>query len=135
MHLLPYILQTNRKAYLAIIGSGPSASIEVWKQKHGEGNRVYCTGKYLKGEDLARAYASADIFVLPSSFETLGNVILEAMASQVAVVACNAGGVTHMVRNRQNGLLFEPEDGLGMASLINEVRNKNISSFYNLILS
>lgn len=51
----------------------------------------------MKGEDLSKAYASGDVFVMPSESETLGFVVLEAMASQVPVVAVAAGGLTDII--------------------------------------
>lgn len=51
----------------------------------------------LKGADLAAAYASADIFMMPSETETLGFVALEAMASGLPVVAVAAGGLTDII--------------------------------------
>ncbi len=51
----------------------------------------------LRGEDLSAAYASADIFMMPSETETLGFVALEAMASGLAVVAVAAGGLTDII--------------------------------------
>jgi sulfoquinovosyltransferase len=51
----------------------------------------------LKGEELASAYASADIFMMPSETETLGFVALEAMASGIPVVCVAAGGLVDIV--------------------------------------
>lgn len=51
----------------------------------------------MKGEDLSKAYASGDVFVMPSESETLGFVVLEAMASRVPVVAVAAGGLTDII--------------------------------------
>lgn len=51
----------------------------------------------LKGADLSAAYASADIFMMPSETETLGFVALEAMASRLPVVAVAAGGLTDII--------------------------------------
>lgn len=51
----------------------------------------------LRGEELSAAYASADIFVMPSETETLGFVALEAMASGLPVVAVAAGGLVDIV--------------------------------------
>jgi glycosyltransferase involved in cell wall biosynthesis len=74
---------------------------------------------YLGGEELAGAYASADAFLFPSSTETLGLVLLEAMAAGSPVVAARRGGIPDIVTDGVNGCLYEP-DGIndGAASLI-----------------
>lgn len=51
----------------------------------------------LSGDDLSSAYASADIFMMPSESETLGFVALEAMASGLAVVSVAAGGLIDII--------------------------------------
>lgn len=51
----------------------------------------------LGGEELSAAYASADIFMMPSESETLGFVALEAMASGLAVVSVAAGGLVDII--------------------------------------
>lgn len=51
----------------------------------------------LKGAELSAAYASADVFMMPSETETLGFVALEAMASGLPVVAVAAGGLTDII--------------------------------------
>ena len=51
----------------------------------------------MQGEELLQAYASADIFMMPSESETLGFVVLEAMASGLPVVAVAAGGLTDIL--------------------------------------
>ena len=65
---------------------------------------------YLEGQDLSRAYSSADVFVFPSKVETLGNVVLEAMASGLPVVGVAQGGTLENVRHGVNGVLCEPGD-------------------------
>lgn len=63
-----------------------------------------------RGEDLARHYASADLFVFPSLTETFGNVTLEAMASGLAVIAFDAAAAADLIVNHSNGWLVEPND-------------------------
>lgn len=58
---------------------------------------------FLKGEDLAKAYASSDIFFFPSDTETFGNVTLEAMASGLPAVVANATGSKSLVAHGENG--------------------------------
>jgi glycosyltransferase involved in cell wall biosynthesis/predicted metal-dependent phosphoesterase TrpH len=73
---------------------------------------------WLEGEDLARAYASADIFMFPSSTDTFGQVILEAQASGLPVVAVGAGGPAELVHNGRDGLLRPADpDALAIALL------------------
>jgi phosphatidylinositol alpha 1,6-mannosyltransferase len=57
------------------------------------------------GEQLARWYASADIFVFPSTTETLGNVVLEALASGVPAVVTDRGGPQDLIRTGENGFI------------------------------
>jgi len=91
---------------LAVVGDGPlRARLE---EQFAETPTVF-TG-YLQGDDLARAYASADLFVFPSANETLGNVVLEAMASGLPVVAPRSGGVLDHVVDGENGFLFDQND-------------------------
>jgi phosphatidylinositol alpha 1,6-mannosyltransferase len=59
----------------------------------------------LRGEDLARAYASMDAFVFPSGTDTFGNVVLEAMASGVPAIVTSEGGPKFLVTAGENGQL------------------------------
>jgi glycosyltransferase involved in cell wall biosynthesis/predicted metal-dependent phosphoesterase TrpH len=64
---------------------------------------------WLEGEDLARAYASADVFLFCSTTDTYGQVVLEAGASGVPVVAVAEGGPAALVENRHTGMLCRPD--------------------------
>jgi sulfoquinovosyltransferase len=67
----------------------------------------------LQGEELSQAYASGDVFVMPSESETLGFVVLEAMSSGVPVVAARAGGIPDIIPEDQEGktsFLYTPGD-------------------------
>ncbi|MDP1902458.1 MAG: glycosyltransferase family 1 protein [Rubrivivax sp.] len=63
-----------------------------------------------RGEDLAAHYASADVFLFPSLTETFGNVVLEAMASGLAVVAYDHAAAGQLLRHGDNGLLARRGD-------------------------
>ena len=65
---------------------------------------------YLKGKELAAAYASADIFVFPSTTDTFGNVIIEAQASGVPVIVSDSGGPKELVEDKTNGLITKSHD-------------------------
>lgn len=89
---------------LAIVGDGP---MRHELEKHFRNTPTYFAG-YLRGEALAAAFASADLFVMPSETETLGLVLLEAMASSCPVVAVRAGGIPDAVKDGVTGFLYEP---------------------------
>jgi glycosyltransferase involved in cell wall biosynthesis len=73
---------------------------------------------WLEGAELARAYAAADIFLFPSRTDTFGQVILEAQASGVAVVAVAAGGPLSLIEHGVSGLLCAPESSALASSLL-----------------
>lgn len=75
--------QPNKKRKLVIVGDGPD---RLRLEKLAQHSDVVFTGS-LKGTQLAEVFASADVFVFASQVETFGNVILEAMASALPVVA------------------------------------------------
>jgi glycosyltransferase involved in cell wall biosynthesis len=89
---------------LAIVGKGP---IQRALESKFTGTRTVFTG-LLTGEDLAAAYASADLFVFPSTTETLGMAMIEALASGVPVIAACTGAIHEVVSEGVNGLLYEP---------------------------
>jgi glycosyltransferase involved in cell wall biosynthesis len=72
---------------------------------------------WLSGEDLARAYASADVFLFPSQTDTFGQVILEAQASGLPVVAVDAGGPASLIQHGESGLLA-PADADALADAV-----------------
>jgi len=98
------------KYKLLIVGDGPA---RMSLQEQGISNVIF-TG-YKSGHELYEIYASSDIFVFPSRTETFGNVILEAMASGMPVVAAYAGGVKENLVDMVNGIAFEAGDERGMA--------------------
>src|SRR5262249_24916896 len=91
----------SQDAHLVLVGDGPARS---GLQRALEGRSATFTG-YLSGEALAEAFASADVFVFPSVTETFGQVVLEAMASSLCVVAYDAEGVCDTVRHGETGIL------------------------------
>ncbi len=99
---------------LILVGDGPSRE----KLESMGIDNVLFLG-YKSGRELQEVYASADLFVFPSSTETFGNVILEAMCSGLPVVAARAGGVKDNVIDMYNGMTFQPGDHLDMARAIN----------------
>lgn len=104
-------------ATLAVIGDGPDRP-ELERRFAGTNTNFF---GYMKGQQLATAYASADAFVYASETETMGNVVLEAMASGLAVVAPRAGGIPSLVAHEKTGLLYRPGDTQDAVSAIHRL--------------
>jgi len=103
--ILENVREKHPDTHLVFVGDGP---VKEELKELFKGTPTTFTG-LLRGEELSRVYASADIFVMPSESETLGFVVLEAMASSVPVVAAQAGGVPDIIGTcGKYGLLFEP---------------------------
>ena len=98
------VLEAIPEARLAIVGDGPARQDMF---AHFAGTATHFVG-YLHGLELASAYASADAFIFPSRTETLGLVLLEAMAAGCPVVAAASGGIVDIVTDGENGYLFDP---------------------------
>ncbi len=95
--------------HLAFVGDGPE---KARLERVYRGLPVTFAG-FLSGEELAAAYASADVFLMPSTTETLGFVALEAMASGLPVVGADAGGLRDVVAHEETGLLYDPAESKG----------------------
>ena len=76
---------------------------------------------YLTGEPLAKAYASADVFVFPSTTDTFGNVIIEAQASGLPVIVSDLGGPKELVEDGVNGIVTRAHDADDFARAINRL--------------
>jgi glycosyltransferase involved in cell wall biosynthesis len=92
------IVRLIPSARLLFVGDGPQrAEMQArWPEAIFAGQRG--------GEDLAAHYASADLFVFPSQTETFGNVVTEAMASGLPVLAFEHAAAAQLIRNHVNGV-------------------------------
>ncbi len=102
--LLAAALEGLECVRLVLVGDGPARPA---LERTLAGAPVHFAG-YQRGAALATAYASADMFVFPSDTETFGQVIQEAMASALPVVAARAGGALDLVHAGVTGELFTP---------------------------
>jgi phosphatidylinositol alpha 1,6-mannosyltransferase len=93
-------------ARLVIAGAGP----EEKRLKATAPPGTVFLGFLEREVELPRLYASADAFAFASTTETLGLVVLEAMASGLSVIATPAGGVAEHLRDGENGLAYAPND-------------------------
>jgi glycosyltransferase involved in cell wall biosynthesis len=107
------------KARLVVTGDGPERRALTKRFKHP--GITFTSWK--RGEELATLLASADVFALPSTTETLSLVSMESMASGVPVLAMNAGGVRDVVQHEKTGLLANSaqEFARGLQRLIENV--------------
>lgn len=94
------------RAQFVVVGNGPK--YDTWKKKY---QNVHFLG-YKTGEELSMIYASSDVFVFPSATETLGNVVLEAMASGLPVIVANKGGVLENVKHLHNGMIATHQNAI-----------------------
>ena len=108
------VLEAMPDARLALVGDGP---YRQQLEKIFAGTPTHFVG-YLAGQDLAAAYASGDAFLFPSSTETLGLVLLEAMAAGCPVVGANRGGIPDIVSDGVNGCLYEPNQEGSLAAAV-----------------
>ena len=110
MRVMNALTASGLKVKPLVIGDGP----EMAAMKAGLRNGVFAG--FLHGEELARAYASSDIFFFPSESETFGNVTLEAMASGLPAVNAIASGSNSLVVEGETGYLVSARDEAGLSA-------------------
>jgi glycosyltransferase involved in cell wall biosynthesis len=114
------LLEKGIRANLVLAGDGPQT--EVFRSKLA-GRPVVFTG-YLEGEDLARLYASCDIFCYPAFRDTFASVVLEAQASGLPTVVADKGGAQDHVIDGETGLVVESDDEEALlAALLSLIQN------------
>lgn len=93
-----------------------------------EERRVGCVtfrGAVPNSELRETRFFGADLLVLPSKEERQGKVLLEAMACSVPVIAARAGGIPSVINDGFNGLLFDPDSPIELASRVRDVSEKS----------
>ena len=90
----------SKNLFLALVGTGPLVEHSDLEKTNG----IILPGE-LRGNHLAQWYASADVFVFPSTSETFGNVILEAQASGLPVLCLNSQATQERITNHHDGIL------------------------------
>jgi len=99
------IIQNSGQEYNLIIAGDGMAMEDLKKQMP----NAFFLGK-LSHDELAKFYASSDVFVFTSISESYGNVVAEAMASGLPCVIANGGGSASFIDHGNNGFLCSPED-------------------------
>ena len=109
---------------IGIAGRGNYAKrLKRLAERLGLGDRVVFTG-YVPGKDLPPLLNSADVFVMPSPVELQSIATLEAMGTGLPVLAARAGALPEIVREDQNGCLFEPGDAVQAAARMKEMASR-----------
>lgn len=88
---------------VVIVGDGPIKDDILESIKHND-LPIYLLG-FLSVSSLSLIYQASDLFFFPSSTETFGNVVLEALSSGLPVIGAHAGGVKELVTSSHNGIL------------------------------
>lgn len=103
-------------AHLLIIGDGPDrAQIERLAASSPAADRITLHG-FVEHDAIPSVLGSIDLLVLPSAYEELGSVLVEAMAAGVPVVATHVGGIPEVVVTDETGLLVPPDDPAALAA-------------------
>lgn len=113
------MLQRMPTARLCIVGTGPQKE-EL--EEYFQGEKAVLLGQ-LSGDELSAAFASADVFVMPSDSETLGFVVLESMASGVPVVGAAAGGILDLIDDGKTSFLAPPGDTDAFVKRLTELQD------------
>ena len=124
---------------LVIVGDGPEREkLAATAHTSGIAGRVVFAGQV---RDVQPFYAMADVFVLSSHSEGSPNVLLEAMASRVPVVATSVGGVPEIVQHEASALLVSPQMPAAIAQAIHQLLTDNrlalrlVENAANLVIS
>jgi len=114
----PRVLGRYHNARFVVVGSGPEYGrlVSLARELHVAQHFVFA-GR-ARTQDVPSYYAAADLFVLPSTYETFGLVVLEAMAAGKPVIASNVGAIRELVIDRETGFLFPPGHADYLADLI-----------------
>ena len=116
----------NREIILAIVGEGTERSaLKQTAEQLGVKRKVLFIGA-VEGEYLAEWYSVADIFVIPSLYESFSIVTLEALASGLPVIASDVGYLSTLIKPEQNGLLFSSGDMMALTQAILSLSGNNV---------
>ena len=114
----PTILKSIPQTKFLIVGEGQDRAIlEKEIEQMGLRGSFIFPGS-IAHQEMAEAISSADVFVLPSLFDTTPNVLLEAMSSGKPAVASDISGIREVIRNGETGILVPPGDELSLSEAI-----------------
>jgi glycosyltransferase involved in cell wall biosynthesis len=115
------LIKKTPKAHLVMVGDGTAREkLEKIIKREKIRSQTHFIGRVI-GDDLPQIYRTGTVFVITSKTETQSIVLMEAMASGLPAIAVNAGAVTELVKDGENGFILEPDDTAGIASGINTI--------------
>lgn len=118
---------------LSIAGSGPQKeTLEALIVQQGLESNVHLTGK-LNPDEMAELYRSADIMLNPTTVDNMPNSVIEALASGVAVVTTNVGGIPYIVEDNKTALFTPVNDPAEMAKQVQHLLND--SNLYQSLIN
>src|SRR5215210_7347665 len=114
-------LLKDPSARLLLVGDGPERkALEKEAKRIGVGDRVCFLG-FVAHERLPAVLVHADLLVLPSLYEELGTVLLEAMQAALPIVASKTGGILDVIEDGVTGVLVAPGEPGALARAINRI--------------
>jgi glycosyltransferase involved in cell wall biosynthesis len=110
LRAIPHILKEIPNTLFLFVGNGNKRNdfLKLSNKISISNNTLFV--KKIPHKELFNFYRNSDIFVNPSLREGVSNVVLEAMASGLPVVACKVGGTPDIIKNGETGLLINPEN-------------------------
>jgi len=117
----PLLLKEFPDAVFVFVGPDQSGYLGYLKGLAGNvgvESRTFFTGPIYDFEEKMQAYASCDVFVLPSTYEGTSQAVFEAMAQGKPVVATQVGGIPFQIEDGKEGLLVRPRDSGSLAGAI-----------------
>jgi glycosyltransferase involved in cell wall biosynthesis len=131
--VMPALRAKSGPFTLAIVGEGPYRA-ELEKLLPG----AIFTG-IITGRELGVAYASADLFVFPSTTDTYGNVVVEAMAAGLPAAVSDSGGPRELIKNPQMGRVLRSRDAVawtkGLAEMLAQLPSPEERAAISLLAS
>jgi len=119
--LVSAFARMTEPASLVVLGDGPDRDrVHRLCADSPARERITLAG-FVEHAAVPAVLASLDVLVLPSAYEEMGSVLVEAMASGVPVVASDVGGIPEVVRDGETGLLVRPGDVAALAAALDRL--------------
>jgi glycosyltransferase involved in cell wall biosynthesis len=107
------LCRNGNPVHLTLAGNSGVEEVRNWVKVHDLGKLIDVPG-WVEGEEKARVFKTADVFVLPSYHEAVPVAIVEAMSYGLPVIATRVGGIPEVVVENETGLFVEPRDVRGL---------------------